>query len=150
MPVSYTKKTKAPATLCEAIEQSLHAAARYNRGAEERPVAVLWTDADGQWLPVIAKLRGRLNARPFLATDLSRGNKGARLFRAKVNIHWKKDRGNEPAREKEDFPWFWIWDEKTQDFAGGAKFDGNRWNDLHYTTAFKQAARDRHRKEGGK
>ncbi|MBL9158383.1 MAG: BREX-1 system phosphatase PglZ type B [Verrucomicrobiales bacterium] len=60
MPVSYTKKTKTPVTLCEAIEQSLHAAARYNRGAEEKPVAVLWTDADGQWLPVIAKLRGRL------------------------------------------------------------------------------------------
>ncbi|MBL9158387.1 MAG: hypothetical protein JNJ70_12995 [Verrucomicrobiales bacterium] len=85
----------------------------------------------------------RLNARPFLATDLSRGSKGAGLFRAKVNIQWKKDRGNEPAREKEDFPWFWTWDEKTQDFAGGGKFDGNRWNDLHYTTAFKQAARDR-------
>ena len=37
--------------------------------------------------------------------------------------------------------WFWSWDEKTQDFAGGRTFDGNRWNDLHYTNAFKQAAR---------
>lgn len=88
----------------------------------------------------------RLNARPFLATDLSRGKKGAGLFRSKVNLKWAKDRGNEPMRTKDDFPWFWTWDEKSKDFAGGSKFDGNRWNDLHYTTAFKQAARDRQKK----
>ena len=28
-----------------------------------------------------------------------------------------------------------------EDFVGGAEFDGNRWNDLHYTRAVKQAAR---------
>jgi hypothetical protein len=85
----------------------------------------------------------RLNARPFLATDLSRGKKGAGLFRAKINLNWKKDRGTEPQRAKEDFPWFWNWDEKTQDFTGtGKQPDGNRWNDLHYTTAAKQAARE--------
>ena len=84
----------------------------------------------------------RLNARPFLATDLSRGKKGAGLFRAKPGpLHWRKDRGKEPMRPKEDFPWFWTWDEKTPNFPGGNKFDGNRHNDLHYTTAAKQAAR---------
>lgn len=30
-------------------------------------------------------------------------------------------------------------------FAGGDKFDGNRWNDLHYTNAIRQAARERTR-----
>jgi hypothetical protein len=85
----------------------------------------------------------RLNARPFLATDLSRGKRGAGLFRAKINLNWRKDRGTEPNRPKEDFPWFWTWDERTEDFPGGAQFDGNRWNDLHYTTAAKQAARER-------
>jgi len=85
----------------------------------------------------------RLNARPFLATDLSRGKKNTGLFRSKVNLKWTKDRGKEPERVKADFPWFWSWDETAQDFAGGSTFDGNRWNDLHYTTAFKQAARDR-------
>ena len=31
--------------------------------------------------------------------------------------------------------------------AGGDRFDGNRWNDLHYTDAFKQKARYRQVKE---
>ena len=46
----------------------------------------------------------------------------------------------EPSRPKEDFPWFWTWDEQTTDFTGGTVFDGNRWNDCHYTTEFKRAA----------
>ena len=56
-----------------------------------------------------------------------------------------KDRGKEPNREKADYPWFWGWDEAALDFGGGKAFDGNRWNDLHYSRAVKQAARDRHR-----
>lgn len=92
----------------------------------------------------------RLNIRPFLATDLSRGRKGAGLFRAKLTIHWKKDRGKEPAREKADFPWFWNWDEESENFEGtGDEPDNNRWNALHYTTAVKQAARDRHAQQEG-
>ncbi len=90
----------------------------------------------------------RLNARPFLTTDLSRSNRGAGVFRSKVNLKWEKNKGKDPVRPKADFPWFWTWDEKTQNFAGGAEFDGNRWNDLHYTTAFKQAARERHNQKG--
>jgi hypothetical protein len=85
----------------------------------------------------------RLNCRPFLAVDLSRGKKGAGLFRAKFNVKWEKDRGKEPSRPKADFPWFWKWDEQTVDFTGNSEFDGNRWNDCHYTTAFKRAARER-------
>jgi len=84
----------------------------------------------------------RLNIRPFLkAKDV--GRKGAGILRFKPNIKWKKDRGKEPGRDKDDFPWFWSWDEQTQDFPGGDTFDGNRWNSLHYTNAFKQAARER-------
>jgi hypothetical protein len=59
MAVSY-RKGNAPSTLCEAVERALHAAGRYNKGVEEKPVAILWTDADGQWLPLIPKLRKRL------------------------------------------------------------------------------------------
>lgn len=59
------------------------------------------------------------------------------------NVKWDKDRGKEPAREKADYPWFWGWDEQTPDFKGGSAFDGNRWNDLHYTRAVKLAARGR-------
>ena len=91
----------------------------------------------------------RLNIRPFLAATLSRGKKGCGVFRAKPgsSVKWEKDRGKEPSRPNEDFPWFWKWDEKTVDFAGNSEFDGNRWNDCHYTTAFKRAARDRKAKK---
>jgi hypothetical protein len=90
----------------------------------------------------------RMNIRPFLAGDLPGGKKGAGILRAKPNIKWTKDRGKEPNRPKADYPWFWAWDETTQDFAGGKTFDGNRWNDCHYTNAKKQAARDAAKKDG--
>jgi hypothetical protein len=83
----------------------------------------------------------RINIRPFLTQDIPGGKKGAGILRIKPNIKWDKDRGKEPARDKKDFPWFWGWDEKTQDFAGvGKEPDGNRWNDCHYTNEFKQVA----------
>ena len=104
----------------------------------------------------------RLNIRPFLRAELRRGLKGAGILRAKPNLHWKKDRGKEPRtlrakrrgdppeeiRPKADFPWFWNCPgngrtaERT-DFRGGPAFDGNRWNDLHYTLEAKRAARAR-------
>jgi hypothetical protein len=46
-------------------------------------------------------------------------------------------------RDKADYPWFWGWDEQTENFPGGSEFDGNRWNDLHYSRAAKLAARTR-------
>jgi len=96
----------------------------------------------------------RLNIRPFMtARPLGARAKNACILRVTPkSIKWDADRGKDPHREKTNFPWFWSWDEQTQDFAGGAAFDGKRCNGLHYTTAFKQAARDRHRaaaKKGG-
>jgi len=86
----------------------------------------------------------RLNIRPFLAQDIPGGKKGAGILRARPNIKWEKDRGTEPPREKDEFPWFWGWDGETQDFAGiGTEPDGNRWNDCHYTNDFKRDARER-------
>jgi len=104
----------------------------------------------------------RLNIRPFLNARLRKGGKaGAGILRAKPGtIKWKKDRGKEPIGSKEDFPWFWGWDEANTSMAvdygapiceapaAGDSFDGNRWNDLHYTRAAKEAARARHRREG--
>ena len=104
----------------------------------------------------------RLNIRPFLRAELRRGLQGAGILRAKPNLHWKKDRGKEPRtlrakrrgdppdeiRPKADFPWFWACPgdggtaERT-DFRGGPAFDGNRWNDLHYTLRTKRDARAR-------
>ncbi len=58
-------------------------------------------------------------------------------------------------RPREDYPWFWGCPgdgapaERT-DFPGGPDFDGNRWNDLHYTNAVKRAARARKAVEAGR
>jgi hypothetical protein len=103
----------------------------------------------------------RLNIRPFLSAQLRKGGKtGAGILPAKPGtIKWTKDRGKEPMRSKDDFPWFWGWDENSPamatDFGAsvpgapppGDSFDGNRWNDLHYTRAAKEAARASHQGE---
>lgn len=92
----------------------------------------------------------RLNIRPFMDAQLrSGGKKGAGILRWKPSIKWGKDRGKEPEslRPRDAFPWFWgcpgggSADERT-DFAGGDQYDGARWNDLHYSNATKQAARE--------
>ncbi len=76
----------------------------------------------------------RMNIRPFVT---------ANVFRKKVKLTWgpKADRGKEPHRDKNNFPWFWGWDGEAENFAGSREFDGNRWNDCHYTTEFKKRAR---------
>lgn len=85
----------------------------------------------------------RVNIRPFLASYLLGGRTGAGILRWKPNIKWTKDRGKEPDRPKAEYPWFWNWDEKSQDFMGtGKEPDGNRHNDCHYTNKVKQVARD--------
>jgi len=83
----------------------------------------------------------RMNIRPFLSSDIPGGKKGAGILRWKPNIKWGKDRGKEPQRSKEEYPWFWSWDEKTHDFMGNKEFDSNRWNDCHYTNNCKRKAK---------
>jgi hypothetical protein len=97
----------------------------------------------------------RLHIRPFLNAQLRKGGKAnAGILRAKPGtIKWSKDRGKEPMRSKDDFPWFWGLDENNHAMAtdygapipvapsAGDSFDGNRWIDLHYTRAAKEAAR---------
>jgi hypothetical protein len=43
--------------LLEALRISLKQAAKYNPGDVVEPTAVLWTDSDGQWQPVVKQLR---------------------------------------------------------------------------------------------
>ena len=98
----------------------------------------------------------RLNIRPFMAEDIPGGKKGAGILRARPNLHWRKDRGKEPLtrgqrskppwlddeawdpdadeelRPREEFPWFWR----------NGEFTGERVNDLHLTTSYKQRARE--------
>ncbi len=98
-------------------------------------IFVRWKSAEEQpigWQPDIND-GVRLNIRPFMARDIPGGKKGAGILRTKPNIHWKKDRGKEPMRDQEPFPWFWS--------AG--KFTGERINDVHLTNAEKRKARER-------
>ena len=44
-------------TLIEAVRASLTYAARYNPGDMVAPAAVLWTDAEGHWRPLVQQLR---------------------------------------------------------------------------------------------
>ena len=100
----------------------------------------------------------RLNIRPFMRAELrNRGRAGAGILRSKPNIKWGKDRGREPEEPRpcEDFPWFWgcqggSGEAERTDFRAlpDAEFDGNRWNDLHYRTSCKRAARGRVRRQG--
>ena len=94
----------------------------------------------------------RLNIRPFMRAQLRKGGRaGAGILRCKPNISWKKDRGKEPEepRPPEHFPWFWgcpgggSAGQRTDFRATAApEFDGNRWNDLHYTNSAKREARE--------
>ncbi len=91
----------------------------------------------------------RINIRPFMAVDLPGAPKDAGVFRIKPKIKWNKDRGKEPERAIEEYPWFWgnvdeasslvDYDGKSQD--GSSTFTGVRWNDCHYTNEFKLSRR---------
>ena len=115
---------------------------------------VRWRPLHGQaigWEPNIND-GVRLNIRPFMRAELRKGGRaGAGILRWKPNVNWKKDRGKEPEepRPRDDFPWFWTCPgdgttAQRTDFIAtpDAHFDGNRWNDLHYTNKAKLAARE--------
>jgi len=100
-------------------------------------IFVRWKPLSGQaigWEPDIND-GVRLNIRPFLAGDLPNGRKGAGILRWQPNIKWDKDRGKEPQRPQEEFPWFWE----------NGVFTGNRVNDEHLTIQKKRKARETRR-----
>ena len=118
-------------------------------------------DLFARWKPLAEQAIGwepdindgvRINIRPFMtAKPLGARARGACILRTTPKIKWDKDRGKDPQRPREDLPWLWGWDadnkDDQKDFGGrGKEADGNRWNDLHYTRAFKQAARDKRSK----
>ena len=78
----------------------------------------------------------RLNIRPFMAKDIPGGKKGAGSLRWKPNIKWNKDRGKEPFRPKEQYPWFWK----------DGEFTGDRVNDIDLTNEKKRHAREKAKK----
>lgn len=90
----------------------------------------------------------RLNIRPFMiAKPLNARAMNACILRVRPKIKWDKDRGKDPSRTKEEYPWFWGSDGQAPDFSGASEFDGVRWNDLHYSRSTRLAARERARGE---
>lgn len=67
----------------------------------------------------------RLNIRPFMVDDIPGGKRGAGVLRTKPKVHWRNDRGKEPHREQEQYPWFWY----------GGEFKAERVNDAHLAIA---------------
>jgi hypothetical protein len=119
-------------------------------GEKPYDIFVRWKPLDQQpigWAPDIND-GVRMNIRPWLtATPHQAGRRDGCILRVTPKIRYGKDRGKEPLRKKEYFPWFWTWDEKTDDFGGGAEFDGARWNDPHYSLQAKIKARNQKQEE---
>ena len=104
-------------------------------------IFVRWKPLNGQPLGWEPDLNDgvRMNIRPFImAADV--GKRGAGVLRAKLNISWNRDRGKEPVRDKDTFPWFWCDEEPGVDSNGGKTFVGSRWNSAHFSLAAKRAA----------
>ena len=114
------------------------------KGEKPYDIFVRWKPLDQQplgWEPDIND-GVRLNIRPWLTTSVYQpARRDACILRATPRMTFSKDRGKEPHRPKDPFPWFWSWDEHSEDFLGGDKFDGARWNDLHYSLRTKNDAR---------
>lgn len=54
------QRTKKQAScMLDLLTASWVTVSRHHAGAEERPIAILWADADGQWRPVVEKMRLR-------------------------------------------------------------------------------------------
>jgi hypothetical protein len=120
-------------------------------GEKPYDIFVRWKPLEGQpigWEPDMND-GVRLNIRPWLlATPYQASRRGACILRIPPKITFGKDKGKEPMREREDFPWFWSWEEGKDDFMGGSEFDRARWNDLHYSLKVKQEARARKQRTG--
>jgi hypothetical protein len=87
----------------------------------------------------------RINIRPFMnARPLGARGQKICIFRTTPNVRFEKDRGKDTQHARELFPWLWNWKGEKVDFLGGTSFDGNRWNDLHYTVSFKKTAREQY------
>ena len=103
---------------------------------------------------------GILRAKPKITWNKDRGEEALKP-RKRRKPQWldeDDDRDSDldedrELRPREEYPWFWSCPgdgtlaERTN-FRGGGAFDGNRWNDLHYTNAVKRAVRSSRRSEG--
>ena len=103
---------------------------------------------------------GVLRVKPKIAWSKDRGKEA--LKSRNWRPPWAEDDDDRDAevdedrelRPREDYPWFWSCPgdgsmAERADFRGGSDFDGNRWNDLHYTNDARRTARARRMAEVG-
>jgi hypothetical protein len=136
------ERLAAAETLKNRLELILHGEAPYD-------IFVRWKPIEQQpigWEPDLND-GVRANIRPFLNVPDVKA-RGAGVLRVKPKIKWGKDRGKEPNRSINSYPWFWGWD-GTVDFTGGSTFTGERFNDCHYTLNFKRLTRQRSGEQEG-
>lgn len=130
------ERLAAAETLKHRLELILHGEAPYDIFVRWKPIK----EQPMGWQPDLND-GVRVNIRPFLSVPDVKA-KGSGVLRIKPKIKWGKDRGKEPKRPVNSFPWFWGWD-GTVDFTDGPKFTGERFNDCHYSLDFKRLARQR-------
>ena len=105
-------------------------------------------------IPGGKKGAGILRAKPKIGWNKDRGKEVLKPVK-RSRPPWLRDEEevadlneDQELRPREDYPWFWTCPgdgprtERT-DFPGGSRFDGNRWNNLHYTNTMKSAAGER-------
>ena len=57
MTANMAARDGATSTVVERLKASLESASAHNPNDAEKPAAILWTDPDGQWLPIVPALR---------------------------------------------------------------------------------------------
>ena len=115
-------------TVVERLKASLEAASAHHPNDADKPAAILWTDRGSQWPRILPRLRGLM---PQLLThDLRRYSPDDRSGPA-IWLRCVIDRVLDSPR--------------LTSFPDGPDFDGNRWNDVHYTNAMKRVAGERER-----
>ena len=68
------------ATVVERLKASLEAASAHNPNDAEKPVAVLWTDHDSQWRPILARLRALMPQLLTLGVYEPKGRTGPSIW----------------------------------------------------------------------
>ena len=67
-------------TVVERLKASLEAASAHNPNDAEKPVAVLWTDRDSQWRPILARLRALMPQLLTLGVYEPKGRTGPSIW----------------------------------------------------------------------
>ena len=69
-----SERVEKAVTLLEAVKESLDCSGQYNTRDATAPAAILWTDSDGEWAPIVTQFRLLM---PELSFNLAHSQKVA-------------------------------------------------------------------------